>query len=357
MVEKVSSIKATIEKVETLPTSSSITQSEYTRSVEPVEMPRQIVPVLLEEKYSMPLNDIKKLYVENLLQKSNAKKSGKIGALKNVGMLMGVAVFFVLIIAAGYFLSHGKNNVHQNSKTPVTVADKSAEATTEDSDEQGIADEIMANTSAKNAAAVAVKGAKKQSSSKKAETSTTSSIASPKTTVVANGKAAVALPVKKQEQAHNDPVLPTAQHERVRKAEENNEMVIVPASQEKPEEKTVVNTVATNESEKQWTKKKIRKMVVVNEPVYKTGLLGGIRQVSLSVTNHTKYTMDMVVVELDYLKNNDNVVKTEKLYFKNIAPDATVNLTAPSSPQGTKLDYRMTLIVSNSLQYYYAAGN
>jgi len=81
---------------------------------------------------------------------------------------------------------------------------------------------------------------------------------------------------------------------------------------------------------------------------FKTGLLGGISEAPVSVTNRSGVSMDLVVVAIDYIQHNKKIFKTENLSFHNLAPGATVTAEAPKSPRGVKIAYRLT--VANSQQ-------
>ena len=47
--------------------------------------------------------------------------------------------------------------------------------------------------------------------------------------------------------------------------------------------------------------------------------------------------MDLVVVNIDYVQNNDKVFKSESLSFSALEPGETVTMKAPKSSRGVKI--------------------
>ena len=87
---------------------------------------------------------------------------------------------------------------------------------------------------------------------------------------------------------------------------------------------------------------------------YKTGLLGGISETPVSVTNRSGVTMDLIVVSIDYILHNKKVFKTENLSFNNLAPGITATASAPKSARGVKITYRLTIANSREIGMEYS---
>lgn len=88
---------------------------------------------------------------------------------------------------------------------------------------------------------------------------------------------------------------------------------------------------------------------------FKTGLLGGISETPVTLTNRSGVKMDLVVVAIDYILHNKKIFKTENLSFHDIAPGETATVTAPKSSRGVNITYRLT--VANSQQIGMAYSN
>lgn len=99
----------------------------------------------------------------------------------------------------------------------------------------------------------------------------------------------------------------------------------------------------------------LEKQVFVSNNDFEVGPFGGISKLALTVKNTSEHTLSLVVVQLEYLKANKEVFKTEDIYFRDVAPNATLTVDAPRSGRGSKINYKVTLI--NSRDQIYHAGN
>jgi hypothetical protein len=70
---------------------------------------------------------------------------------------------------------------------------------------------------------------------------------------------------------------------------------------------------------------------------YSTGMFGGISSFPVTVTNNSSLMMDLVIVNIDYIQNNEKVFKTESLSFNDLEPGESVTIKAPKSPRGIKI--------------------
>lgn len=97
------------------------------------------------------------------------------------------------------------------------------------------------------------------------------------------------------------------------------------------------------------SKEEISKLVSVKSNNYKRGAFGGIHDLQLTVTNDSKYILDNVVVELEYLKPNEKPLKTDNISFHSIAPQGSLTIAIPSSNRGIKVNYKIVKIESKDL--------
>jgi hypothetical protein len=65
-----------------------------------------------------------------------------------------------------------------------------------------------------------------------------------------------------------------------------------------------------------------------------------------TLVNDSKFALDMVEVEVQYIQANDKVYKTEILSFKDIAAGTQVTLNAPKSSRGIKVTGKIIKINS-----------
>lgn len=81
---------------------------------------------------------------------------------------------------------------------------------------------------------------------------------------------------------------------------------------------------------------------------YKVGMFGGIDDIKVSVQNRSDYPLDLVVVELQYIQNNQKLFRTETLRFKDVGAGDTQILAAPKSSKGIKLKAKISYITSSA---------
>jgi hypothetical protein len=88
----------------------------------------------------------------------------------------------------------------------------------------------------------------------------------------------------------------------------------------------------------------ILKFISVKANNYKPGTFGGFHNLELTVTNDSKFTMDNVMVELQYLKLSEQPVKIEHIRFQSIAPGGSLTIRMPDTNRGAKLLYKIIKI-------------
>jgi hypothetical protein len=106
--------------------------------------------------------------------------------------------------------------------------------------------------------------------------------------------------------------------------------------------------------DKDVIKNNISNLVSAGSGKYNVGAFGGISDLQITVSNHSIYPLDLVVVEVRYIQANKKVFKTENLYFRDIGAGAALMQEAPKSSRGIKVDYKITLINSKELGLSYS---
>lgn len=119
----------------------------------------------------------------------------------------------------------------------------------------------------------------------------------------------------------------------------------IAAKKEEPVKKPLPKPVAPN----------FEKLIAVSSNDYQVGPFGGISKLEFTLKNSSEYDLNLVVVQVEYLKVNKEVFKTENLYFRDVAANSTVTLQAPRSSRGNKVNYKVTLV--NSKEHLYHAVN
>jgi hypothetical protein len=88
---------------------------------------------------------------------------------------------------------------------------------------------------------------------------------------------------------------------------------------------------------------------VVETNEYKKVAFGGIRDLQLTLKNDSRYLLDNVIVELQYLKPSEQPLRTENITFKSVEPNSTATIKVPDTNRGIKISYRIINIKSRQM--------
>lgn len=94
--------------------------------------------------------------------------------------------------------------------------------------------------------------------------------------------------------------------------------------------------------------KDLKKFVVVLVNDYEVKLLGGIKDLEITVQNFSEYLLDEVTVKVEYLKPKGEVVNSEVVKVTNIKPQESKIAEVRSSPRGVKVKYTIVDISSKA---------
>lgn len=112
---------------------------------------------------------------------------------------------------------------------------------------------------------------------------------------------------------------------------------------------TEKNVSPLDETAAAVVRQQLHRQVSVAAGTYKTGILGGISNLNLTVTNSSHYPLDEVAVEVKYLGPEKRVVKTQTVLFNDIAAGEQKTQEAPRSNRGVSIDYAIITIYSRAL--------
>jgi hypothetical protein len=292
-------------------------QKSFSRSIPAAALAE--VPVGLEEKYSQPLDEIKRQYAEKVLgQKRHSPKNANLYA-KPVFIGFGVITLLAAGILIGLSINKGGNNSTPKgpTKDQIAISDqptdyhprtyrtssalpvdpKNVDNTNASGEDQSALDKKQADAAARRKA----KAARKMADT----TQATKVIASPDSGILA---AKIETPKKSEIDLAKDAI-------------RNN----------------------------------IGDYVFLSANKYSVGTFGGISELQLTVSNRSVYPLDLVVVEVQYIQSNKKIFKTENLYFHSVGGGSALMQEAPSSPRGVKVQYRITIINSKDLGLAYTS--
>jgi hypothetical protein len=86
---------------------------------------------------------------------------------------------------------------------------------------------------------------------------------------------------------------------------------------------------------------------------YSYNELGGISNLDIIVTNNTDYLLNEVNIEVEYIKDNGGIYKTEIVTIYNIPAKQDKSASAPESDRGTSVNAKVQSISSKKLHMCY----
>ncbi|MET0243100.1 MAG: hypothetical protein ABW174_06515, partial [Flavitalea sp.] len=96
-------------------------------------------------------------------------------------------------------------------------------------------------------------------------------------------------------------------------------------------------------------RKNIRQLVSVQKNKYRTGVLGGISDLELTLSNNSEFELDVVEVEIAYLGPERRVINTQTIVFNNVKPGKQSVQDVPRSKRGVTVNTTIRSIQSKSL--------
>lgn len=89
---------------------------------------------------------------------------------------------------------------------------------------------------------------------------------------------------------------------------------------------------------------------------YKTGFLGGLKDIKVTVNNDTEFPLENVMVSLQYFRANGKLFKRNDVSIDNIPPKSSKEIAAPDSRKGMKITATFKRITSQEMNFCYAAN-
>ncbi len=161
----------------------------------------------------------------------------------------------------------------------------------------------------------------------------------------------------KKTQTTKKPVDPPVENSSTSDLGQNNDEVLAKETQiaaiDYQEKKAVMPAADENKPEVVKPKVKpvnIRKLVNVRANNYKQRAFGGVMNLELTVNNDSKFALDRVTVELQYLKPSEQPIKTETIVFNSISANDSKTLKIPDYMRGVKISYRVTGVESSQYE-------
>lgn len=284
-------------------------------------------PAAAQIKYSQPLDEIKEMYVKTLQQRKSkiARKSGLIKDLKRASVIVGL---IALGIFAGFVMKSGSGKKDTISQQLISSSSAITREPVQQLPDKPVQQEntpvnILPPEEVQQLQSEVTPKVKEPQKEKVQPSQT--EIRKETTVLVENKKKDID---EKENVAADVKTNPVA-GERTRKVRDNNNT----GEKEKP----VVKSRKTG----------IESLVSVTGNDYKRVAFGGIRNLELTVTNDSKYVLDKVIVELQYLKPSEEPLRTEMIEFHSVAPNGAITKRIPDTNRGIKVLYKIINVQSS----------
>lgn len=150
------------------------------------------------------------------------------------------------------------------------------------------------------------------------------------------------------------------------------ETAAVPATTPPPQQtpsliKTVVEKNEPSETEKKnlpvvvkdeakASRLRWNKLISATNSNYGIGFLGGIKDLSVVVTNRTDFPIDKAVIKVTYIKAGGGVWKTVPVTLYNIAPHDSKEHAVADVNRGKKVKVSIQKIISKKMNFSYTEG-
>ena len=262
----------------------------------------------LNEKYSESLDDIKRRYTETYL--SRKKKSKWTSTHTSLVQVFGGAIFFCFLVVFAYKNFSGEET--GQSKLTIIQPDKRA---------------VNTGTA----------------------TNTPTTLTPVVETEINKQPVKKTIPAVKEEELN-----PPDESAAIKSSRKNEEIIkgYEIASADTDTEKNDAATKSTDDTKPEQIKTKSRsvnisRLVNVRANNYKQRAFGGVMNLELTVNNDSKFELDKVIVELQYLKPSEQPLKTERIIFNSIEANGSQTLKIPDYLRGVKVAYRVTEIESS----------
>lgn len=88
---------------------------------------------------------------------------------------------------------------------------------------------------------------------------------------------------------------------------------------------------------------------------YKTGFLGGVKDIQVKVDNDTEFSLDNLLVLVQYYRANGKLFKTEPVNLNSVKAKSSISAPAPDSRRGMSVKIALQRITSQEMNFCWSA--
>ena len=162
-------------------------------------------------------------------------------------------------------------------------------------------------------------------------------------------------PVNQDEQINDHEAINRVSNKGTEVSTKNNPSSVIPAVQK---DKTLDNPASEREKTISDRKKELDpeavrsnlySLVSVESSPYKTGVLGGISNLQITVSNNSLYPVDEVEVLINYHNIEKRIVKKQTVVIADVAAGEQKTMAVPKSNRGVSISYSIIKISSRAI--------
>jgi hypothetical protein len=137
----------------------------------------------------------------------------------------------------------------------------------------------------------------------------------------------------------------------LREVQQKNQQVTEGMEQIQQATQYSAQTKGTFVDQKKYYRQHWQNYIHVSLNNYKTGLLGGVHDIKVIVTNDSEFPLDNVVASVQYYRANGKLFKTETVDVNNIKAKSSSGASAPDSRKGMSVKLVLNRITSQQMNF------
>jgi hypothetical protein len=116
--------------------------------------------------------------------------------------------------------------------------------------------------------------------------------------------------------------------------------------------------IQKKENEKKEIRNSFSDFISIDQSNYNADKFwGGITNLYYTANNNTNYKIDLIKLEVKYIRTNGGVFKTEIVNMNDIGSKSSVKIKAPDSRKGITVQKKILNIYSREMSFCYEAGD
>jgi hypothetical protein len=133
-------------------------------------------------------------------------------------------------------------------------------------------------------------------------------------------------------------------------------VAVVEETEVKKEKEEAIRPVVQKVDEAKTTRLRWNKLITATNSNYGIGLLGGIKDLSIILSNRTDYPIDEAVAKVTYIKANGSTWKTKLITINGVPAHDSKEQSVPDVGRGKKVKVTLQKVISKKMNFSYTEG-